>query len=128
MRSIHVLLVLTLVLISTGAASAGDQPAKARDPIHLFTAPKALSRGSNMLVDLYRLPSNFPIWESKPGEHRAIARDPNRDSTCYTMRSYRVERDEPHSDSTHVAGYTTCLLGSQFDVKDAVLTVGADER
>jgi hypothetical protein len=127
MRSIHLLLVLAFVLISTAAASASDQPAQASDPVSLLTTPKVLSSGLNLRVDLYRLPSNLPTWEIKQRGRRIIARDPERDSTCYTMRSYLVVRDEPGSDATHSAGYTTCLRGSQFDVKDAVLTVGAEE-
>ena len=41
------------------------------------------------------------------------------DVTCYSIRSYRVTRDDPESDSTSLAGYSTCQPGSQFQLKDA---------
>jgi hypothetical protein len=39
--------------------------------------------------------------------------------TCYSIRSYRVTRDDPESDSTSPAGYSTCQPVSQFQLKDA---------
>jgi hypothetical protein len=41
------------------------------------------------------------------------------DVTCYSIRSYRVTRDDPESDSTSPAGYSTCQPVSQFQLKDA---------
>ena len=41
------------------------------------------------------------------------------DVTCYSIRSYRVTRDDPDSDSTSLAGYSTCQPVSQFQLKDA---------
>jgi len=40
-------------------------------------------------------------------------------ATCYSIRSYRVTRDDPESDSTSPAGYSTCQPASQFQLKDA---------
>jgi hypothetical protein len=42
------------------------------------------------------------------------------DATCYTMRSYVVERDSKDSDSTHMTGYSTCQPASRFRVKTTV--------
>jgi hypothetical protein len=36
------------------------------------------------------------------------------DVTCLSIRSYRVVRDDPHSDSTHFDGYTTCVPAARF--------------
>jgi hypothetical protein len=36
--------------------------------------------------------------------------------TCYTIRSYVVVRDDPHSDSTHHDSATTCVAASRFKV------------
>jgi hypothetical protein len=36
------------------------------------------------------------------------------DRTCLLIRSYRVVRDSPHSDSTHRDGYTTCVQAARF--------------
>jgi hypothetical protein len=38
------------------------------------------------------------------------------DTLCYTMRSYKVARDDPKSDSTHAAGYSTCQSATRFHV------------
>jgi hypothetical protein len=38
------------------------------------------------------------------------------DATCFAIRSYRVVRDGPHSDSTHRDGYTTCVPAARFRV------------
>jgi hypothetical protein len=36
------------------------------------------------------------------------------DTLCYTMRSYKVARDNPKSDSTHAAGSSTCQPAARF--------------
>jgi hypothetical protein len=40
--------------------------------------------------------------------------------TCYTMRSYLMTRDDPHSDSTRQVGYSVCEPSSTFDVRDSI--------
>jgi hypothetical protein len=42
-----------------------------------------------------------------------------RDATCYSLRTYHVTRDDPESDSTRFASYSTCQPTSGFRVKDA---------
>jgi hypothetical protein len=42
------------------------------------------------------------------------------DQVCYSIRSYRVTRDDPGSDSTRLAGYSECLPAARFQVKAAV--------
>ena len=42
------------------------------------------------------------------------------DSVCYSIRSYRVTRDDPQSDSTSPAGYSECQPAAQFQVKAAI--------
>ncbi len=41
------------------------------------------------------------------------------DATCYAIRGYRVTRDDPESDATRPAGYSTCQPASRFQVKEA---------
>ncbi|MGD1023938.1 MAG: hypothetical protein ABR880_14225 [Candidatus Sulfotelmatobacter sp.] len=36
------------------------------------------------------------------------------DTYCYSMRSYKVARDNPDSDSTHAVGYSTCQPAARF--------------
>ena len=42
------------------------------------------------------------------------------DAVCYSMRSYRVTRDDPGSDSTRLAGYSECQPATRFQLKAAV--------
>ncbi len=51
------------------------------------------------------------------GRAEKVARES--DTTCFAMRTYRMERDEQESDSTHLARYTTCLPGAQVNFKTA---------
>jgi hypothetical protein len=38
------------------------------------------------------------------------------DIVCYAIRSYKVARDDPQSDSTHADGYSTCQPATRFHV------------
>lgn len=38
------------------------------------------------------------------------------DATCFRIQSYLMVRDDPHSDSTHFKGYTTCVPSARFRV------------
>jgi hypothetical protein len=42
------------------------------------------------------------------------------DTDCYSIRSYRVTRDDPWSDSTRLAGYSECQPAARFRMKVAV--------
>ena len=42
------------------------------------------------------------------------------DTDCYTMRSYRVTRDNPQSDAVRPAGYSECQPAARFQMKTAV--------
>lgn len=42
------------------------------------------------------------------------------DSVCYSIRSYRVTRDDPGSDSTRFAGYSECQTAGRFQMRTAV--------
>jgi hypothetical protein len=42
---------------------------------------------------------------------------PQDDGACLKMRTYKVARDGPHSDSTHAAGYTTCTPAARFQTR-----------
>jgi hypothetical protein len=42
-------------------------------------------------------------------------------TSCFSMRTYRVTRDNPQSDTTRLSGYSTCLLAGQYQTKDAVI-------
>lgn len=50
------------------------------------------------------------------------------DSTCYFIRSYRVTRDDPESDSTTPSGYSTCLSGSRLQMRSTVESLEISPR
>ena len=52
----------------------------------------------------------------------------NADPTCFTIRSYVVARDSKDSDSTHPAGYSTCLASDRYRVKTAEMRVVVGDR
>jgi hypothetical protein len=39
------------------------------------------------------------------------------DLTCFTMHTFLVKRESPHSDVTEAAGQSTCLAGSRYNVR-----------
>jgi len=54
---------------------------------------------------------------SKPG-HITVLR-PNRESVCYTMRSYNLETEDPVYGITKLNSATTCELAANVHLKDA---------
>jgi hypothetical protein len=67
-----------------------------------------------MRIDQYRLRSNE---FATPRVVYGPDGQPLADNVCYTMRSYRVVRDSPRSDTTHAGSYTTCQAATRFRVR-----------
>jgi hypothetical protein len=42
------------------------------------------------------------------------------ETTCYSLRTYRVTRVSPESDTTRPAGYSTCQRATRFQLRTAV--------
>jgi len=61
------------------------------------------------------------IYQDAPttGTYRKILPHDQNEATCYSIRGYRVTRDDPESDSTRPSGYSTCQPSDRFQVKDA---------
>jgi hypothetical protein len=73
---------------------------------------KAQSQSSNNLMGLL---------DAEQNRARFIPGAPSQaDVACFSIRSYRVVRDDPHSDSTHRDGYTTCVPAERFKVHTSV--------
>lgn len=47
---------------------------------------------------------------------------PQKNQRCYAMRSYRFNRDNPASDTTDFAEYSTCQSANDFQMKAALDT------
>jgi hypothetical protein len=137
---IHPLLALPL-LISVGAASVAAQSSSVKNPS--LSAPPQ-SAPSSIRIDRLQLPfqgDRNDLSKTVPGtigggEHSTIipplplyaiaplevgAFDPTlgQGDVCYSIRGYRVTRDDPESDSTRPAGYSTCQPAARFHVKNA---------
>jgi hypothetical protein len=54
-----------------------------------------------------------------PGTYGKTLPSDRSEVVCYSIRSYRVTRDDPESDSTRPSGYSTCQPSDRFQVKDA---------
>jgi hypothetical protein len=68
------------------------------------------------------MPNGQPVWMDFPSN------ESNADPTCYTIRSYVVARDSKDSDSTHPAGYSTCLASDRYHVKTAEMREVVGDR
>jgi hypothetical protein len=61
---------------------------------------------------------NSPSFPTKPDRLLAEA-EVESDTTCYSIRTYRVARDSPDSDSTHPVGTSTCQRATRYQLKSA---------
>ena len=50
------------------------------------------------------------------------------DTTCLSIRSYVVARDSKDSDSTHPAGYSTCLPSNRYQVRNAEIRLDSGNQ
>ena len=130
-------LVLLPLLAAMFVLSATAQSPIASDsttPLYLLKPTDPTNR---ILVDQFRLPVSPLV---KPGSEEIqsgalsvydfhASKDPalpsvapgvaekDSASTCYSIRNYRMKRDDPHSDVTQPVGYSTCQPSTRFQVK-----------
>jgi hypothetical protein len=50
------------------------------------------------------------------------------EATCYALRTYRVARVSPESDTIRAAGYSTCQRATRFQLRTAVDSKSIDPR
>lgn len=141
----HILRLLVLpLLISVCAAPVAAQSSSDKNPSQpLSTQPQ--SAQASIRVDRLQLP--FPGDRNDPshtmpgaigaGEHSSTIIPPlqfhtlprlefdaleptlGQGDVCYSIRGYRVTRDDPESDLTRPAGYSTCQPAARFHLKGA---------
>jgi len=116
------LLVLS-ILLSVGVVPLAAQSTPGKN-VQPQLAPQSSQPGLRMgpLQD-FHLHDTTPTPETSlikaPETYRNIPSFDRNQVTCYSIRSYRVTRDDPMSDSTKPAGYSTCQPSDRFQVKDA---------
>jgi hypothetical protein len=133
------LLVLPL-LISLCAAPVAAQSSSDSNPSH----PLSTLQSAQASIRVDELQRPFPrdrndLSQTMPGtigagEHSSTIIPPRQfhaiefgaleptlghGDVCYSIRGYRVTRDDPESDATRPAGYSTCQPAARFRVKDA---------
>jgi hypothetical protein len=115
----RVLLVALLISISGVTVTAQSLSEKSSVLELLPTPPQDGKAG--IRVDQFQMPPHrdeVNPWHIIPApEFRApiLASD----TTCYSLRTYRVTRDDPEYDSTRLTVYSTCQPAEGFRVKHA---------
>jgi hypothetical protein len=126
------------ILIAVGAATVAAQSSPEKSPI-VIQSTDAGHFNSSASPDLPFIFPNLKAEQDQPepmdririGEYsprlsqfgvpHTLLSDPDGqplddDTLCYTMRSFKVARDNPQSDSTHAAGSSTCQPAARFHV------------
>jgi hypothetical protein len=67
-------------------------------------------------------PDRIALDQYNPDQPRVSDLPPYResDAACLRIRSFRVARDNPHSDSTHFESYSDCIPTARFQVYTTV--------
>lgn len=115
------LLCIALLLMAAAALAEDKQspPQVNNDPQIAFAAPDATTAANfpQLYFNAQGDPSKPRFNAPSKLRNRALAAvDGN---TCYTMRSYKVERTERFGDEVTPRGYTTCQMASGFRVRSA---------
>jgi|SRR5579859_442020 len=81
-----------------------------------------------MRIDQFKVDRGFRVFNQEPETMIIGDGDLPSDRTCYTIRSFRVERDSKDSDSTHPAGSSTCLPASRYGMKNVEVRPATVDR
>jgi hypothetical protein len=98
-------LLLLSLLMSLCVASAAAQSS----PSENSGTERTVQRGNDSVV--------IRPLDSRVQHILTLQQDEN---TCYAIRTYRVARESPDSDSTRPAGYSTCQRATRFQLKETV--------
>jgi len=132
-----VLPLLAAMFVLSAASQSQSQSPHAGDPATPQSLLKSPDSSNRIQVDQFRFPVS-PLLESGSQELQSGALSTNdiraskgsalpsvapevagadSNSTCYSIRNYRMKRDDPHSDVTQPVGYSTCQPSKRFQVK-----------
>jgi hypothetical protein len=98
------LLFLLLTALSAATAAAQSASDKSTD-----SSQRSAARENAPLISSALEPRTPRIFNLQQDE-----------AICYTLRTYRVARENPDSDSTRPAGYSTCQRATRFQLRTAV--------
>lgn len=71
-------------------------------------------------VDQFRIDRNGHPFRLEANASPELQGEPGDDTTCYSIRSYVVARDNKNSDAVHPVGYTTCVPASRYRLRTTV--------
>jgi hypothetical protein len=129
----RLLCVAALISISVMPAKAQSSPAKVSEPAKVYDSaqpqpvgPMALPEFLEQIADPpQNAPGGIPINPSQQQFHLdqsqslAPPEPEHGDASCFSMRTYRVKRDQPQSDATRFAGYSECQPAHRYQTQDA---------
>ena len=122
MRPMGLLAVLFLAVV-TGGASAADHDKPAANNMVPLLSEHIPKPSANSATREFKLPDDLGNWDSdsliflQSENGLPVIVDFEPGEVCYTMQTYRVERDAPDSDTVHPAGNSNCQTASNFEVK-----------
>jgi len=100
-----------LLLIPVSVATVAAQ-SQSTDPVPLSSS---VTNGFSSQLSQFGVPHswlhNDSDWQSRT------------DNTCLKLRTYKVARDGPKTDSTHPVAYSTCTPSMRFQTHSIVLRV-----
>jgi hypothetical protein len=113
MRISGLLLILLCGLVPVcGARDAARQSSSPQSAANSFNSD-LISPSAIAHQDFVQVPAS----DRADRDHRRSESARDGDVTCYTIESYLVKRESPHSDVTEPAGHSTCLPASKYGVK-----------
>jgi hypothetical protein len=137
------------LLIATAVSPLAAQSSPEQTPVAMQSADSR-QQNASASPDLLLLFPDLKTEQSQPepmdgiriGEYhprlsqfappRTLLMDPDwqaqDDGLCLKLRTYKVARDDPHSDSTHAAGYSTCTPAARFQMHTTEFRVPATPR
>jgi hypothetical protein len=113
----------------------GDMPlrtptATTSEPWRIIPDQPLYSPGQNsqgdIRIDQYKADPASGFFKQEPETTSSLDDLPG--DTCFTIRSYVMARDDKDSDSTHLAGYSTCQPSSRYRMKKAEVRSATVER
>lgn len=113
MRIFSLLTVLWCVLGTVSVASAAEPQNSSSQAVASSFSSELIRPSAIVGQDSVRVPASDRV--DRHYSHSDSARDG--DVTCFTMHTFLVKREDPHSDVIEPAGESTCLSGPRYSVR-----------
>ncbi len=113
----RLLILGSLLSLCVAAAAAQASPPSAPDSSQ---PASVLSQNAESEHDSGKMPA--------PVHTQHILTMEQNEATCYALRTYRVARVSPESDTVRPAGYSTCQRATRFQLRTAVESKEIESR